>query len=39
MLLLLWVDLVPSAAASRTIRGQVMDRKLAFGLWVAGKRL
>src|SRR6266849_1119973 len=35
----LWVDLVPSAASSRTIRGQILDCKPTFGLRVAGERL
>src|SRR6266851_7665535 len=35
----LWIDLVPSAASSRTIRGQILDCKPTFGLRVAGERL
>src|SRR5713101_7104588 len=33
----LWVDLVPSAASSRTIRGQIMDGKPPLGLPGAGE--
>src|SRR5713226_2729660 len=35
----LWVDLVWSAPSSRTIHGQILDRKPPLGLPVAGERL